>query len=196
MLGLQESGQVGLALLKEIFQVGRDASQARGKSSGLIDQCRPRRSTGRRRTHLGSNPLLGLLQGLVGAAMLGLALALQRAAIVPDWNGRNIDESDVLQARFIGLVLGADDRAGDAIGPGQVLGGLGSGHNRSGRMDVRAVLQGDLDEFLFGDGRNALGQDELIDWLGRPGRLGHPDLVPQVGQGDDVVLLGRPGELP
>ena len=196
LLGLQESGQVGLSLLKEVFQVGRDACQARGKSPGLIDQANGPVPPDGARAHLGNNPLLRLLQGLVGAAMLGLALALQRATIVPDWNGRDEDEPDVLQAGFIGLVLGADDRAGDAIGPGQVLGGLGSGHYRSSRMNVRAVLQGDLDEILFGDWRNAGWQDEFIDGLGRPGRVRNPDLVPQVGQGDDVVLLSSLGELP
>gem|GEM_PF-4017536 len=38
LLRLQESGQVGLSLLEEVFQVCRDASQARGQSSSLIDQ--------------------------------------------------------------------------------------------------------------------------------------------------------------
>src|SRR5271166_5262702 len=112
--------------------------------------------------------------------MVGLALALQRAPIVPDRNGRDVDEPDVLQAGFISLVLGADDRAGDAIGPGQVLGGLGSGHCHSGRMNVGAVLQGDLYELLFGDRWNAWGQYKLIAGLGLLGRIRNPDLVPQV----------------
>ena len=121
---------------------------------------------------------------------------MQRAAIVPDRNGRDVDEPDVLQAGFVGLVLGADDGAGNAIGMGQVFGRPGSGHGRSRRMDVGAALQGHLDEFLLGDLRYARWQRELIDRLGLFGRVNHPHLVPQVGQGDVVVLLGGPRELP
>ena len=87
MLGLQEPGEVSLPLLKKIFQIGRGRGTGSPRASRLIDRTdRPVPPQGAR-SDLGNNPLLGLLQGLAGAAMLGLAVgvAAGRHCSRPEW---------------------------------------------------------------------------------------------------------------
>ena len=62
-------------------------------------------------------------------------------------------------------------------------------------MDVRAALEGHLDEVFFPGRRDVGRQGELPERLNRPGRFGDADLVAEVGEGGDVILLGRAHEL-
>ena len=142
------------------------------------------------RPDLGEHPLLGRLERPDGAGGVGPALDDQGLAVIQDRERHDEDQADVLDTDLVALVFRADDGGWSAVALGQADGGLGAGDRRPGGEKVGPALQRQLDQRLVLHLGEVPRQDELTERLGGPGRLGHPDLVAQIGQRVGIVLLG------
>ena len=162
----------------------------------LLDELAGTVPLGQGRANLRRGAVLRLLEGKVGSLMLCLPLANQGLAAVPDGQGCDVDETEVLDADLVNLVLRTDDRVGKAIGPGEHFRRLRPAHQSLGRVNVGTVLKSHLNVILFAGRRDVGWKCELAKGFDRPGRFGNANLVAQVRERGHIVLLGCALELP
>lgn len=174
LTGLKEFGQVGLIGVEELFQAVDLDLEGVGQAGSLAHQPVCAVPLGDGRLDLGGCPLLGLLEGDQGSAVIGLALNDQRLAVVEEGQGSDVGESEELGPLLVALVERTDHGGRNPVPLGQLDRGAGTGRRRSRGVNFRAALEREPDQALVVERRNIVGQDKLSQGLGGPGRSGVP----------------------